>query len=1088
LQQLTPESGAYNLVYAVELHGKLDLSAFKRAFSELAARHDALRTTFLERDGNPVRLIHPHMDGYFEIEDAQDWTEAALKERLNTEVYRSFDMTRGPLARMLLLKRSTETWVLLLSMHHSITDLWSFAIFIYELSKLYDQEATGTPAKLRDLRANYTDFVRQQEDMVSGPEGEAVWQYWRDQLAGELSPLELPIDHPRPPQQSYRGAAQSLVLDASLTQALKALSEAQGIPLHVTLLAAYQTLLHRYTGQPDIRVGSPKAGRTARFGRLIGYFVNTVVLRARFSEDPTFLNLLTQVHENVTGAFTHDKYPFSLLVERLQPTRDVSRAPIFQVMFAWQKTTRMISSQSLASFALNRTGRSLKLGNMSMELLPLEQRVVPFELSLWMTELGDELGAMLEYSTALFEPETMTQLLHHFETLLRGIVADPDRPISALPLITDEERQKLLFDWNEPQKEKALQRAKPAANRWIPDSVAVQAAQRPESLALACGDERLTYQELDRRANRLAHYLQRLGVKPNSRVGVCMERSSEAIVSILGILKAGATYLPLDPIHPQERMAFILEDAQVDVVLTQERFTERLTPFDAQLITLDDPAIAQHPDDVLSCPATSEDAAYVIYTSGSTGQPKGVLVPYGTITNHCHDMIDYYELTPQDRVLQFASLNFDASLEQILPTLMVGAGLIMRDETIWTPAEFYRKARQESLTVINVPPAYWQQLASGWTEDLGERGLRQIRLVIIGGDVMQPETLRLWRRTPLRDARLLNAYGPTETTITATTFEVPPDFDPDHRIPIGRPLPNRRAYILDSHQQPVPVGVPGELYLGGAGVATGYLNRPELTKARFVPDPFVEGDRLYRTGDRVRYRRDGALEFLGRVDDQVKIRGFRIELGEIESALHRHPKVQETAVIVREDTPNNPQLVGYVVPEDGNSLEPRELTRFLKARVPGYMVPAAFVVLDALPMSSGIKVDRQALPPPAQTRTAAGAAYVAPSTPVEEKLTEIWSQVLGVPQVGVLDDFFELGGHSLLATQIASRVRDIYHVELPLRTLFDAPTVAELAVVVAQSLAEQESDDEIEALLAELDNLSDDEAQALLGSGAFDSL
>lgn len=1050
LQQRSPESSAYNLAYAVQMSGQLDFPAFQRAFEKLVRRHEALRTTFIERNGEPVRLIHNTMESCVAFEDAEDWDEEALHERLNAEVHRPFDMARGPLVRVLVLKRSSEKWVVLLAIHHIITDLWSFTILVDEWGALYRQEITGNPANLRRLRAHYADYVSEQEEMLSGREGEALWHYWRDQLAGELHPLDLPTDYPRPSKQTCRGAAHSLVLDAGLTQALRTLSQAQGVPLYATLLAAFQTLLHRYTGQEDIIVGSPKAGRRPRFGRVIGYFVNPVALRTSFVGDPSFLDLLAQVQRTVTEAFAHDQYPFSLLVERLQRSTDFARTPVFQVMFAWQKTARMTNNPSLASFTMNQSGERLKFGDLPMEVLPLDQRAVPFELSCSISEMDKELGILLEYNTDLFEAQTIIKLLSHFESLLRGIVSDPQCPVSALPLMTEEERRTLLYDWNNFQGDALVNPVEAVADWQISAFIEARARQMPDALAVHCGASTLTYGDLEYWANQLAHYLQTLGVGPGSRVGLFMERSVEMIAGVLGILKAGATYLPLDPAYPQKRTDFILRDAQVVAVVTQKRLIEQLAVHSVQAICIDDVSVvAQQPNEPFHCPAVSSDAAYIIYTSGSTGQPKGVLVSYGAITNHCRDMVEYYHLTPKDRVLQFASLDFDASLEQILPTLMAGARLILRDETIWTPVEFFRKVREYALTVIDIPPGYWHQLAASWTPDFGEEGLAQLRLVIVGGDVMRPQTLPLWQRTPMGKARLLNAYGPTEATITAITYEVPPKYKPLCGIPIGRPLLNRRAYILDSYQQPVPVGIPGELYLGGAGVAIGYLNRPELTAECFVPNSFAEGERLYKTGDLVRYLHNGTIEFLGRADRQVKIRGFRIELDEIESALCQHPRVREAAVVAWEDTPGDMQLVGYVVLKGNGIAEFDALISFLKTQLPLHMVPTIFVKLDALPMSAGgVKVDHQALPAPTYQRAELKATYTPPTTLVEKKLVDIWSQVLGVHQIGIQDDFFALGGDSLQAGQVASRLWQAFKIELPLRELFDRPTLADLAAQI----------------------------------------
>ena len=541
-------------------------------------------------------------------------------------------------------------------------------------------------------------------------------------------------------------------------------------------------------------------------------------------------------------------------------------------------------------------------------------------------------------------------------------------------------------------------------------------------------------------------------------MALCMERTAEMVVSLLGIFKTGATYLPLDPGDSPHRSAYILQDAQVALVVTQAQLVERLAAHDIPLICVDavSSPLAQSLAPPIPCPVIVGDAAYIIYTSGSSGHPKGVRVSYGAILEHCQDVIAAYQLTSQDRVLQFAPLNFDASLEQILPPLMVGARLVVRDETIWTPREFYRNVQAHTLTVINIPPAYWHQIVANWPADFGAAALAQLRLLIVGGDVMRSETVSLWQQLPLSTVRLLNTYGPTETTITATLFEVPLAFDTSRRVPMGRPLGKRRAYVLDSYLQPVPVGVPGKLYLGGSGIALGYLNRPELTAQHFIANPFVAGERLYKTGDLVRYGGDHTLEFLGRVDSQVKLRGFRIELGEIEAVLRQPPHVRETVVIMREDTPGDPHLVGYVVPQARTSLNPHELTRFLKAWLPAYMLPTAFVILDAIPMfANGIKVDRRALPIPTYQSAALEPTFAPPTTPLEKALVDIWMQVLNVSQIGIRDDFFELGGDSLKAGQVASRLWLACEIELPLRKLFDYTTIVELARQIA---ADQASD------------------------------
>ena len=1130
LQNLTPERGSYNLVQAMRIRGELDVPALRRTFQKLVDRHAALRTTFGVRDGEPVQRIYEHVDVYFCVEDASTWSAARLDERIGQEVFHRFDLENGPLLRLHLFTASPRGDILLVAMHHIVTDLWSLAVLMYELGVVYSAERAGVPAPLKPLRAEYTDYIRWQEEMLASPEGERLRSYWQEQLSGELPELNLLTDRPRPAIQTYRGGARSFRLNADLTQGLESLSAANETALHVTLLAAFQVFLQRYTGQEDILVGYPKAGRKPRVARVVGYFVNPVVMRADLSGDPAFPALLKRACQTVARAFEHDAYPFPLLVEQLQPERELSRPMLFQVMFAWQKTTRLVNNQQLTSFALNEAGGGIDLGEIVLESVAIQQRLVPFELSLLMAEAGDELVGLMEYNADLFDGSTVARMLDQFQTLLAGIVANPDLPISMLPLTTEAERDRLLGEWNHTH-------VAPKQYESIPQLFEAQVAQSPDATAvvLAGNDPaRLTYEALNRRANRLAHRLRRLGVGPEVIVGLFVERSIEAIVGILGILKAGGAYVPLDPANPQERLAFMLADAGVGVVVTQADLVERLprpegmgtggggqSPYSLLLLDADWPTVAREPDSNPIYETVPDNLAYVIYTSGSTGRPKGVLISNRAIANHCRDIRKHFELRTSDRVLQFASYVFDQSVEQILATLITGATLVLRGPEVWptgaagtapragaAPMDFSSVVSDFGLTVVNLPPAYWHQWVQDWPRQDGAeaKGIPedQLRLVISGGDVMPAASLRLWQETPMGCARLLNAYGPTETTVTALTFEIPAGFD-GPRIPIGRPPANRTVYILDKRGNPVPVGVPGELYLGGAGLARGYLNRPALTAERFVPDPFDRaGARLYRTGDLARYLPDGNVEFLGRVDQQVKIRGFRIELGEIETVLGRHPEVREVAVVVRGDDQGDKRLVAYVVPgqsdkdtgeRDTRDEETRglgrhrngplkemgrELRGFLKGKLPAYMVPSAFVTLDALPVTSSGKVDRRALPAPERARPDFEGSYVAPRDPIEEELAATWATVLGIERVGIHDNFFELGGHSLMATQLTTRLRDSFGVGLPLREIFEAPTVAELAVSIAQRLAEPEDDEEVADLVAELEQLSEAEVEALL--------
>ena len=750
-------------------------------------------------------------------------------------------------------------------------------------------------------------------------------------------------------------------------------------------------------------------------------------------------------------------------------------------MFAWQKTTRIVGSQGLTSFALNEPGKGVQLGDLPLQPLALEQRVVPFDLTLLIAEAEQELVAAIEYNTGLFDAATVERMLGHLRVLLQAIVARPGRRLSALPLLTQAERHQLLVEWNDTRTDRA---SAPCIHRLFEDQV----ERTPDALALILDEQGITYSQLNKRANQLAHRLRALGVGPEVIVGLLVERSLEAIVGLLAILKAGGAYLPLDPANPRRRLAFMLEDTRASVrspkrapvLLTQERLVADLPAQNLQLIRLDADweTIARQSDQNPPSRATPDNLAYVIYTSGSTGRPKGVLISHGSIANHCRDIQQHFGLNANDRVLQFPSFSFDQSLEQILTTLITGATLILRGPEVWPPAEFSRVISNFGLTVINIPPAYWHQWVQGCQVD---KAIPALRLVIIGGDVMPSSSLHLWRQTPMRDARLLNAYGPTETTITALTFAVPSQFD-RNTIPIGHPPANRTIYILDNQANPVPIGVPGELHIGGAGLARGYFRHPELTAEKFIPDPFSTepGARLYKTGDLARYLPDGSVDFLGRVDHQVKVRGFRIELGEIEALLGKHPALKQVVVLARQDTPGDARLVAYLVPAQQPAPPPGELRLFIKEKLPEYMVPSAFVSLEALPLTTSGKVDRRALPAPGQTRPELAGAYVAPRTPVEEELAHIWASVLGIERVGVHDNFFDLGGHSLLATQIVARMRQAFEIELPLRHLFETPTVAGLSTAIAQSVAGQEEEKELALLLEELEELSEKKVQQML--------
>jgi amino acid adenylation domain-containing protein len=1033
--QLEPGLSAYNIPAAVRFQGPLNLAALERSLNEIVKRHESLRTTFGKVDGRPTQVIAPTLTIKLPVVDLRKLPaseqEAEVRRLVTAEAQRAFDLSQGPLIRCTVLRLGDEEHVGLLTMHHIISDGWSTGILVREVATLYVAFCAGGSSPLPALPIQYADFAHWQRQWLQGEVLETQIAYWKKQLANAPALIDLPTDHPRPAVQTFRGAHQSLVLPKHLQEGFKTLSRQEGVTLFMTLLAAFKVLLYRYTSQDDLIVGTPIANRNRlETEGLIGFFVNALVLRTDLSGNPSFRELLRRVREVCLGAYGHQDLPFDRLVEELHVKRDLSRNPLFQVMFVMH----------------NAPLRTVELPGLTLSPVEGDSETAHFDLTLQIMDTEQGLTAAFVYNTDLFEAGTIARMLGNFQTLLEAMVADPEQRLSDLPLLTEAERQQLLVEWNSTKTD-------------CPRDVCIhqlfeaQAERTPDVVAVVFEAEQLTYAELNRRANQLAHHLRALGVGPEVLVAICLERSLEMVIGLLGILKAGGAYVPLDPAYPKERLAFMLKDAQVPVLLTQERLVAGLPEHDTKVICLDSDweTIARENGENPGVSTLPENLAYVIYTSGSTGQPKGVLVSHHSIAGHCRNAQRYYELDSRDVVLQFASLSFDVSLEEILPTLIVGARLVIMGTNVWHPAEFHRKISEFGLTVLNLPTAYWQELAREWA------GVTELvpnirpRLFIVGGDTMLPNVLKLWQRTPVSSIRLLNAYGPTETTITATAFEVAPRPNENttyQRVPIGRPFANRAIYILDRHDNPVPIGVPGHLHIGGEGLARGYLNQPELTAERFILDPFrtEPGARMYKTGDLARYRPDGNIEFLGRADDQVKIRGFRIELGEIETVLGQHPAVREAVVLAREDAPGEKRLVAYVVADSSAD----ELRCFLKDKLPEYMVPAVVVLLEALPVTPNGKVDRRALPAPDRSRPDLEKAFVAPRDDIELQLARIWEEVLGVRPVGVRDNFFELGGHSLLAVRLFSLIEKRLGKKLPLTTVFQGATVEHLAGILRQ--------------------------------------
>ncbi len=1035
LDQLEP-GPQYNVPCRGWLTGALDVPALRRALDELVRRHESLRTTFPAEDGRPHQAIAPPAPFALQESDLRRLAASEREpevERLATEeARRPFDLARGPLFRGRLVRVGEQEHALLLTLHHIVGDGWSVGVLFRELGTLYEAFSRGEPSPLPQLAIQYADYAVWQRNWLQGAVLERELAYWRGRFPTIPAPLELPTDRPRPAARTSAGSRVRFSLSPELTEGLTALGLREGATLFMTLLAAFTVLLQRYSGRDDLVVGSPIAGRERpETEGVIGFFTNTLALRTDLSGDPTFLELLGRVREVALGAYAHQALPFERLVEELKPDRDLTRTPVFQVMFALQNLPR--SARRLRGLTL----RHIELG----------KGTAKFDLGLSLSDRKDGLSGVFTYSTDLLDAGSVERLARSYQVLLAEILRDPAARISRLPLLSAAERHRLVSEWN-PE-------VPPSPSlRGIHQLVEDQAARTPDAPAVICQDQRLSYAEFNRRANRLAHALLARGVGPDAAVAVFLERSAGLAVAVLGILKAGGAYLGVDPDTPPKRMRTILADAGVRLVLTHRSASGSLPalPEGVALLGLEScegtsgPGPADH--DPVGC-RSPEQLAYLIYTSGSTGLPKGVAVPHSAVASFSTTAAQIYGLGPGDRVLLSASLTSDFSVEEMFPAWVSGAAVVVRPPGPHSPGqEFSDLLEHGGVSLALIPTAFWD----AWVQELHRSGRslpRSLRIVSVGGEAARATTLDRWRTLAGSRTRWFNTYGPTEATVEATAYEPAPGVESlgDGGVSIGRPLPHARVYLLDRHLDPVPLGVAGEICIGGRALARGYLGRPALTAARFLPDPFAAepGARLYRTGDLGRLRADGTLEFLGRLDAQVKLRGFRVEPGEIEAALSSHPDVRHAAVLVREEAPGERRLVAYLVPEPGREHSPAALRSWLRDRLPEPMLPAAFVALEALPLTPNGKVDRTALPAPGPERALGDGGFEAPRTELETAVAAIWAEVLGTDRIGVRDNFFESGGHSLLATQVIARVRAATGIELPLRVLFEAPTVAGLA-------------------------------------------
>jgi len=1049
IEQLQPGNTAYNIFNASRIRGSLNIPIMERVINELIQRHEVLRTTLKSVAGLPVQVIAPELKITLEpvslehLPEAERYDEAI---RLTTEEFaRPFDLEKGPLVRVGLLRLAADDFVLQVNMQHAITDRWSFAVFEKELAVLYQAFATGQPSPLPELPIQFADYAVWQRERMNGDEYKKDLEYWIQKLDGAPFALDFPTDFPRPPIQNFRGARVYVSYPRSLLDGLKELSRREGVTMFMTLMAAFKTLIYRYTNQADLLISTPIGTRLRpETENIVGYLLNLLIIRTDLSGNPRFRELLKREQDSCVGAFAHQEVPFGKLVQELKPKQDPSRNPIAQVAFLYLDFPEATAMQFLGLTASH---------------IDIDNGASRFDITLAMTETPDGFTVSIEYIRDIFEHGRMERMAQHLRVLLEGIVANPDQRLFDLPLLTVEEQQQ-LEQWNDTAQQFS-------STLLVHQLFEQQAAARPNAPAVLFADQALTFSEINGRANQLARHLLSCGLEPEARVGVMLPRSPDAVVVLLAIFKAGGCYLPLDPDYPAERLAFMLENAGASLLITDESLRVQVPEQAPPLITLAAAQLAGQSTADLESEVRSDQLAYIIYTSGSTGRPKGVAVEHRQLRHTLQSAQEVLKLTDADCLPSVASFSFDISLLELLCAPLAGGRCLLVSAPGALDANVATGVLREA-TVLHAVPGLMRRFVSFAKEqsaDATAPAFPQLRLLLVGGEAVAPE-LVAELRSVWSDAQVRVLYGPTEATIICAGYDVNKDGPREHQM-IGRPLPNTVLQILDSNGKQVPIGVDGEICISGPGVAREYWRSAELTAEKFVSA--TTGQRIYRTGDRGRYLPDGNIEFTGRIDEQVKVRGFRIELGEIESVLTEHESVREAVVVALEDRGSEKRLVAYVVTAAGAARNVSELRNHLKERLPDYMIPSAFVYLEALPLTSHGKIDRRALPAPDAERPTLAEAFIAPRTPAEKSLAAIWAKLLGIDQIGSNDDYFELGGDSLLATQLVSQVRSVFAVELPLVELFRHPTLAELAAAIEEAIIEQMedmSDEAAEELLA----------------------
>jgi amino acid adenylation domain-containing protein len=1026
---MDPQSASYNVLSAMRLTGELNKEALQLSLDEIVRRHEVLRTTFAEEGGRPVQVINPAQGVLIRQLDLADIPEpereAKAKGLLGEESRKPFDLAAGPLLRVFMLRLTELEHILLITIHHIAYDGWSSGVFLRELSVLYEAYTKGEKSPLPELTIQYADYSVWQRQWLQGEVLEKQLSYWREKLQGAPPVLELPMDRPRPAIQTFRGARQTFSLDRELGEGLKDLCKRENVTLFMALLAAFKVLMFRYSGQDDIVIGIPIANRTrVELEEMIGFFVNSLVLRTDLSGAPAFRELLGRIRATTLEAYGHQDLPFERLVEELKPQRDMSHSAIFQVMFALQ----------------NAPDFSMVLPDLTVQRVEVDNLTSKVDLVFTVKESREGLQASANYNTDLFDAGTIKRMFEHYEVLLKDVVLDPALDISRVNILTGAEQHQLLKAWNDTKREYP-------GEKCIHHLFEEQTEKGPDSVAILYEDEQLIYRELNCRANQIAYYLKEVMGGDQGIIGMCMERSIDFVVGLLGILKAGAAYLPLDPAYPKERLDFMIQDSGMKVILTNGKFKEIFRGSAAVVLNIDEVLKSGYSIENPCNAISPQNMAYVIYTSGTTGRPKGVLITHKAVVSLSMDT-EYIKILPQDRIANASNVSFDAATFEIWAGLLNGACLVVIGKNVLlSPADLAETLKRKAISVLFLTTALFNQMAH---ESLA--AFSSIRHLLFGGETVDIGSVRkILEEGP--PERLLHVYGPTESTTFTSWYQVVALPETAVTVPIGRPLSNKRIYILDRNLQPVPAGIPGELFIGGDGLSPGYLNRPELTAEKFINDPFstVPGSRLYRTGDLARYLPDGNIEFIGRLDLQVKVRGFRIEPGEIETILCQHPRVSEAVVVAREDQPGEKRLAAYVVLKEKAFMPPEEMRGFLKEKLPEYLIPSFFMFPDKLPLTPNGKIDRKALTNGDIFRDVHENEYLQPETPAEKVLAGIWQEVLATDRIGVNDNFFELGGHSLKIFKVFSRIEQELGRKLQPSVLFKCPTIKGLAAFITNN-------------------------------------